>query len=138
MEFYENYLQLLTFFLQIKFFNSPNIFANFSEHCRTLRLYPRPVVALQADSFLRSRPMQSNLIQELCKTQSVEYFAECSLCPRNETYVRVQMGITTASQIGDKAKWFTDQLMPIHFNVRLESLFVVKNEILRLIPFRQH
>jgi len=100
----------------IKFFNSPNIFANFSEHCRTLRLYPRPVVALQTESFLRSRPLLSTLIQELCKTQSVEYFAECSLCPRNETYVRVQTGITAAPQIGDKAKWFTDQLMPIHFN----------------------
>lgn len=70
---------------------------------------------------MRSRPQQSPLIHELCKTQSVEYFAECSLCPRNETYVRVQTGITAASQIGDKAKWFTDQLMPIHFNVRLFS-----------------
>uniref|UniRef100_A0AC34GSX0 MAP kinase-activating death domain protein n=1 Tax=Panagrolaimus sp. ES5 TaxID=591445 RepID=A0AC34GSX0_9BILA len=105
----------------IKFFNSPNIFANFSEHCRTLRLYPRPVVALQGESFLRSRPHQSPLIQELCKTQSVEYFAECSLCPRNETYVRVQTGIATASQIGDKAKWFTEQLMPIHFNAYPDS-----------------
>lgn len=101
----------------IKFFNSSNIFANFSEHCRTLRLYPRPVVALQTESFLRSRPLLSNFIQELCKTQSVEYFAECSLCPKNETYVRVHTGITAAPQIGDKAKWFTDQLMPIHFNV---------------------
>uniref|UniRef100_A0AC34Q660 MAP kinase-activating death domain protein n=1 Tax=Panagrolaimus sp. JU765 TaxID=591449 RepID=A0AC34Q660_9BILA len=105
----------------IKFFNSSNIFANFSEHCRTLRLYPRPVVALQTESFLRSRPLLSNFIQELCKTQSVEYFAECSLCPKNETYVRVQTGITAASQIGDKAKWFTEQLMPIHFNAYPDS-----------------
>uniref|UniRef100_A0A7E4W4U7 MAP kinase-activating death domain protein n=1 Tax=Panagrellus redivivus TaxID=6233 RepID=A0A7E4W4U7_PANRE len=105
----------------IKFFNSPNIFANFSEHCRTLRLYPRPVVALQAESFLRSRPILSVLIQELCKTQSVEYFAECSLCPKNETYVRVQTGISAASQIGDKAKWFTEQLMPLHFNAYPDS-----------------
>jgi hypothetical protein len=51
----------------IKFFNSPNIFADFSEHTRTLRLYPRPVVALQAESFLRSRPVQSEFISELCK-----------------------------------------------------------------------
>ena len=46
----------------------------------------------------------------------MEYFAECSLCPKNETYVRVQTGITSASQIGDKAKWFTNTLMPVHFN----------------------
>jgi hypothetical protein len=52
----------------------------------------------------------------LCKTQSVEYFAESSLCPLNEAYVRVQNGITKAAQIGDKAKWFSESLMPIHFN----------------------
>uniref|UniRef100_A0A915DNJ7 MAP kinase-activating death domain protein n=1 Tax=Ditylenchus dipsaci TaxID=166011 RepID=A0A915DNJ7_9BILA len=100
----------------VRFFNSANIFANFSEHSRTLRLYPRPVVALQTESFLRSRPQQTDFIVELCKTQAVEYFSECSLCPRNETYVRVQAGITNPTQIGDKSKWFTDQLMPIHFN----------------------
>lgn len=51
----------------VKFYNSPNIFANFSEHSRTLRLYPRPVVALQNESFLRSRPTQNEFIGELCK-----------------------------------------------------------------------
>lgn len=51
----------------IRFFNSPNVFANFSEHTRTLRLYPRPVVALQTESFLRSRPQQPEFISELCK-----------------------------------------------------------------------
>ena len=39
----------------VKFFNSPNVLANFSEQTRTLRLYPRPVVAFQTNSFLRSR-----------------------------------------------------------------------------------
>uniref|UniRef100_A0A914E0Z3 MAP kinase-activating death domain protein n=1 Tax=Acrobeloides nanus TaxID=290746 RepID=A0A914E0Z3_9BILA len=118
----------------IKFFNSPNIFADFSEHTRTLRLYPRPVVALQAESFLRSRPVQSEFISELCKTQSVEYFAECSLCPKNETYVRVQTGITSASQIGDKAKWFTNTLMPVHFNAYpkdstlADALYILKTD----------
>ncbi|TMS37002.1 hypothetical protein L596_004034 [Steinernema carpocapsae] len=99
----------------IQFFNSPNIFANFSEHTRTLRLYPRPVVALQTESFLRSRPQITDFIRDLCKTQAVEYFAECSLCPRNETYVRVQTGIVSAPQIGDKSKWFADTLMPLHY-----------------------
>ncbi|VDM95490.1 unnamed protein product [Thelazia callipaeda] len=101
----------------IRFFNSPNVFANFSEHTRTLRLYPRPVVALQTESFLRSRPQFTQFISELCKTQAVEYFAECSLCPNNETYVRVQAGTDDPLQIGDKGKWFSDSLMPIHFTV---------------------
>ena len=39
----------------VKFFNSTNVLANFTEHTRTLRLYPRPVVAFQTNSFLRSR-----------------------------------------------------------------------------------
>ncbi|EJW78158.1 hypothetical protein WUBG_10933 [Wuchereria bancrofti] len=49
------------------FFNSANVFANFCEHTRTLRLYPRPVVALQTESFLRSRPQFTQFIAELCK-----------------------------------------------------------------------
>ncbi|VDK47699.1 unnamed protein product [Anisakis simplex] len=101
----------------IRFFNSANVFANFSEHTRTLRLYPRPVVALQIESFLRSRPHFTQFVLDLCKTQAVEYFAECSLCPRNETYVRVQTGTDNPEQIGDKIKWFSDALMPVHFTV---------------------
>ena len=31
----------------VRFFNSPNVLGNFAEHTRTLRLYPRPVVAFQ-------------------------------------------------------------------------------------------
>lgn len=30
----------------INFFNSPNILANFTEHTRTIKLYPRPVVII--------------------------------------------------------------------------------------------
>uniref|UniRef100_A0A915M8L6 MAP kinase-activating death domain protein n=1 Tax=Meloidogyne javanica TaxID=6303 RepID=A0A915M8L6_MELJA len=100
----------------IHFYSGPNVFANFSEHTRTIRLYPRPVVALQVDSFLRSRGQNNEFISELCKTQAVEYFAECSLCPPNETYVRIQTGVISPEQIGDKAKWFSDSLMPVHFN----------------------
>jgi len=69
----------------IHIYNGPNVFANFSEvimlinfifivqHTRTIRLYPRPVVALQVDSFLRSRGQHNEFITELCKTQAVEY-----------------------------------------------------------------
>ncbi|VDD91121.1 unnamed protein product [Enterobius vermicularis] len=95
----------------IRFFNSSNIFANFTEHTRTLRLYPRPVVALQLESFMRSRPTFSQFTLHLCKTQAVEYFAECSLCPHNEAFVRVETGIENPEQIGDKGKWFSDSLI---------------------------
>ncbi|CAJ0563972.1 unnamed protein product, partial [Mesorhabditis spiculigera] len=101
----------------VKFYNSTNVFANFSEHTRTLRLYPRPVVALQSESFLRSRPNCTQFTMDLCRTQAVEYFAEECLCPKNETFVRVQNGIEKAQQVGDKAKWFADGLMPVHFTV---------------------
>ncbi|CAI4223935.1 unnamed protein product [Auanema sp. JU1783] len=101
----------------VKFFNSPNIFGDFSEHTRTLRLYPRPVVALQTDSFLRSRPVQSQFIVELCRTQAVEYFAEYCLCPSNETFVRIQAGIESERQVGDKPRWYAENLMPIRFVV---------------------
>jgi hypothetical protein len=40
---------LYGFHVQVRFFNSPNVLANFNEHTRTLRLYPRPVVACQVD-----------------------------------------------------------------------------------------
>ncbi|ULT79446.1 hypothetical protein L3Y34_010217 [Caenorhabditis briggsae] len=101
----------------VQFFNSHNVFGNFSEHTRTLRLYPRPVVSLQTESFLRSRPQCTQFITDLCRTQAVEYFAECCLCPKNETFVRVQAGIESAEQVGDKPKWFTESLMPVHFTV---------------------
>ncbi|GMR61954.1 hypothetical protein PMAYCL1PPCAC_32149, partial [Pristionchus mayeri] len=101
----------------VKFYNSPNVFGNFSEHTRTLRLYPRPVVSLQNESFLRSRPAASQFTSDLCRTQAVEWFAECSLCPRNETFVRVQSGVESAAAVGDKIKWFGEQLMPVHFQV---------------------
>jgi hypothetical protein len=98
------------------------MFANFSEHTRTLRLYPRPVVALQVDSFLKSRPQLTEFMNDLCRTQAIEYFAECSLCPRNETYLRVQTGIEHPVQIGDKAKWFAHNLQPIVFQVQMKRV----------------
>lgn len=63
--------------------------------------------------------MNSSEIFKVFRTQAVEYFAESSLCPRNETYVRVQTGIEAPEQIGDKGKWFSEALMPVHFAVCL-------------------
>ncbi|KAG6458508.1 hypothetical protein O3G_MSEX010898 [Manduca sexta] len=102
---------------QVRFFNSQNILANFMEHTRTLRLYPRPVVAFQINSFLRSRPRTTTFLNKFARTQAVEFLAEWSLTPCNVAFLRVQTGVFDPRQIGDKPKWFADQLQPIRFAV---------------------
>ena len=42
---------------------------NFMEHTRTLRLYPRPVVAFQLSSFLKSRSVTTSFTTQLARTQ---------------------------------------------------------------------
>ncbi|XP_039280575.1 MAP kinase-activating death domain protein isoform X3 [Nilaparvata lugens] len=101
----------------VRFFNSNNLLANFTEHTRTLRLYPRPVVALQINSFLRSRPRASAFLNKFARTQAVEFLAEWSLTPSNEAFLRVHNGVYDPQQIGDKAKWFSHTLEPINFSV---------------------
>ncbi|XP_046673875.1 MAP kinase-activating death domain protein isoform X5 [Homalodisca vitripennis] len=101
----------------VRFFNSQNLLANFTEHTRTLRLYPRPVVALQTNSFLRSRPRASPFLNRFARTQAVEFLAEWALTPSNVAFLRVHTGMFDPSIIGDKAKWFAHQLEPINFPV---------------------
>ncbi|XP_017780292.1 PREDICTED: MAP kinase-activating death domain protein isoform X2 [Nicrophorus vespilloides] len=101
----------------VKFFNSQNLLANFSEHTRTLRLYPRPVVAFQINSFLRSRPRASQFLNRFARTQAVEFLAEWSLTPNNVAFQRVHTGVLDPSQIGDKQKWYLHTLDPIKFVV---------------------
>lgn len=101
----------------VRFFNSQNTLANFAEHTRTLRLYPRPVVAFQINSFLRSRPRASNFLNKFARTQAVEFLAEWSLTPTNVAFLRVQTGLLDPTQIGDKSKWFAHTLSPIRFSV---------------------
>lgn len=101
----------------VRFFNSQNVLANFAEHTRTLRLYPRPVVAFQINSFLRSRPRASNFLAKFARTQAVEFLAEWSLTPTNVAFLRVQTGVLDPTQIGDKSKWFAHTLTPIRFSV---------------------
>ncbi|XP_067655848.1 MAP kinase-activating death domain protein-like isoform X1 [Haliotis asinina] len=105
----------------IRFFNSANIMGNFCEHTRTLRLYPRPVVAFQMYSFLKSRPIKTHFTARLARTQAVEYFAEWSLSPQNVVYLRVQTAVYDPSLIGDKPKWYAHQLQPIDFRVYDEN-----------------
>ncbi|XP_061705886.1 MAP kinase-activating death domain protein isoform X1 [Cydia pomonella] len=101
----------------VRFFNSQNILANFMEHTRTLRLYPRPVVAFQINSFLRSRPRTTSFLSKFARTQAVEFLAEWSLTPCNVAFLRVQTGLFDPRQVGDKPKWFAEQLQPIRFAV---------------------
>ncbi|TMW39368.1 hypothetical protein DOY81_015552, partial [Sarcophaga bullata] len=83
----------------VRFFNSQNTLANFAEHTRTLRLYPRPVVAFQINSFLRSRPRASTFLNQFAKTQAVEFLAEWSLTPTNVAFLRVQTGVMDPLQL---------------------------------------
>lgn len=101
----------------VRFFNSQNTLANFTEHTRTLRLYPRPVVAFQINSFLRSRPRASIFLNKFARTQAVEFLAEWSLTPSNVAFLRVHTGVLDPSQVGDKAKWYSHTLTPIRFSV---------------------
>lgn len=101
----------------VRFFNSQNLLANFTEHTRTLRLYPRPVVAFQINSFLRSRPRVSHFLNKFARTQAVEFLAEWSLTPNNVAFLRVQTGVYDPVQIGDKPKWYAANLEPIFFPV---------------------
>ncbi|XP_067637993.1 MAP kinase-activating death domain protein isoform X3 [Eurosta solidaginis] len=101
----------------VRFFNAQNTLANFSEHTRTLRLYPRPVVAFQINSFLRSRPRASQFLNQFARTQAVEFLAEWSLTPTNVAFLRVQTGVMDPAQVGDKPKWFAHSLTPIRFSV---------------------
>ncbi|XP_032083055.1 MAP kinase-activating death domain protein isoform X2 [Thamnophis elegans] len=101
----------------VRFFNSPNVLHGFQMHTRTLRLFPRPVVAFQGNSFLASRPKQTQFAEKLSKTQAVEYFGEWSLNPTNYAFQRIHNNMFDPALIGDKPKWYAHQLQPIHYRV---------------------
>ncbi|XP_053922582.1 MAP kinase-activating death domain protein isoform X23 [Cuculus canorus] len=101
----------------VRFFNSPNVLQGFQMHTRILRLFPRPVVAFQANSFLASRPKQTPFADKLSRTQAVEYFGEWSLNPTNYAFQRIHNNMFDPALIGDKPKWYAHQLQPIHYRV---------------------
>ncbi|KAF4009439.1 hypothetical protein G4228_000164 [Cervus hanglu yarkandensis] len=101
----------------VRFFNSPNVLQGFQMHTRTLRLFPRPVVAFQASSFLASRPRQTPFAEKLARTQAVEYFGEWILNPTNYAFQRIHNNMFDPALIGDKPKWYAHQLQPIHYRV---------------------
>ncbi|KAH9582429.1 hypothetical protein MS3_00007195 [Schistosoma haematobium] len=100
----------------ILFFNTNNILGGFTNHIRTLRLFPRPVVAFQYESFMKSRPKPCLFTSMLAKTQAVEYFAESSICALNEAYQRICSGVYSTELIGDKLYWYKNQLKPVYFD----------------------
>ncbi|KAM5248799.1 MAP kinase-activating death domain protein isoform 10-T10 [Ctenodactylus gundi] len=101
----------------VRFFNSANVLQGFQMHTRTLRLFPRPVVAFQAGSFLASRPRQTPFADKLARTQAVEYFGEWILNPTNYAFQRIHNNMFDPALIGDKPKWYAHQLQPIHYRV---------------------
>ncbi|KAM7015285.1 MAP kinase-activating death domain protein isoform 6-T6 [Tautogolabrus adspersus] len=101
----------------VRFFNSPNVLQGFQMHTRTLRLFPRPVVAFQASSFLVSRPRRSCFADKLSHTQAVEYYGEWALNPTNLAFQRIHNNVFDPSLIGDKPKWYAHQLQPVVYRV---------------------
>uniref|UniRef100_A0A8C5AX05 MAP kinase-activating death domain protein n=1 Tax=Gadus morhua TaxID=8049 RepID=A0A8C5AX05_GADMO len=101
----------------VRFFNSPNVLQGFQMHTRTLRLFPRPVVAFQASSFLASRPRRSSFAEKLSHTQAVEFYGEWALNPGNLAYQRIHNNVYDPSLIGDKPKWYAHQLQSVLYRV---------------------
>ncbi|XP_034536288.1 MAP kinase-activating death domain protein isoform X9 [Notolabrus celidotus] len=101
----------------VRFFNSPNVLQGFQMHTRTLRLFPRPVVAFQSTSFLASRPRRSCFADKLSHTQAVEYYGEWALNPSNLAFQRIHNNVFDPSLIGDKPKWYAHQLQPVVYRV---------------------
>lgn len=101
----------------VKFFCSPNVLSNFTQHTRVLRLHPRPVVAFLKDTFVKSRNEESAYIKALVDTQAVEFFAEYMVNPENTTFRKVQNGILDPLIIGDKPKWYSHYVQPLYYQV---------------------
>lgn len=70
-------VDIATRIAMVRFFNSSGVLANFMEHTRTLRLYPRPVVAFQVNSFLHSRPKFSYFLSKFVRTQVIRFCFYC-------------------------------------------------------------
>ncbi|XP_035017898.1 MAP kinase-activating death domain protein isoform X10 [Hippoglossus stenolepis] len=101
----------------VRFFNSANVLQGFQMHTRTLRLFPRPVVAFQSQSFLASRPRRSSFADKLSHTQAVEFYGEWALNPTNLAFQRIHNNVFDPSLIGDKPKWYAHQLQPVSYRV---------------------
>ena len=48
---------------------SPNLLENFTEHTKVIRLYPRPIVTIKTNSYLNSKPKDSNFLTSFSSCQ---------------------------------------------------------------------
>lgn len=117
----------------VNFFNSQEVLANFVEHTRTIRLYPRPVVSFQKSSFIQSRAKISPFLLRLVDTQAVEYLAEWTLCPDNVAFQRIQTGVFDPAIIGDKPKWYEKQLETLEYQIHEDTSREFYEEITSII-----
>ena len=101
----------------VRFFVSENVLGNWSDHTRILRLYPRPVIGFQHNTFLKSRPAGCHFTAALVKTQAVECFCEWALAPDNDAWLRVLSGLNDTSAVGDKSRWYAQGLVPVSFSL---------------------
>lgn len=97
----------------VRFFNSPNVLQGFQMHTRTLRLFPRPVVAFQSSSFLASRPRRSGFADKLSHTQAVEFYGEWALNPTNLAFQRIHNSKT-------HFRWLESVSHLVYFTERVE------------------
>ncbi|MEQ2218659.1 hypothetical protein XENOCAPTIV_006404 [Xenoophorus captivus] len=74
-------------------------------HTRTLRLFPRPVVAFQSSSFLASRPRRSCFADKLSHTQAVEFYGEWALNPANLAFQRIHNNAGLADSVNKKQEY---------------------------------
>ncbi|XP_076817752.1 MAP kinase-activating death domain protein-like isoform X3 [Clavelina lepadiformis] len=109
----------------VRFLSSPNTLQYYTDHTRTLRLYPRPVVAFQQHSFMQSRAKPSQFTFLLSQTQAVEFLGEWSLSPDNVAFLRINNNVFDPLQIGDKPKWFAHQLHNIEHTLHKECTSLV-------------
>ena len=66
-------VDIATRIAMVKLYNSPGLLLNFNEFTRTIRLFPRPVVAFQNNAFIHSRPKSSVFLQKFVQTQVCEF-----------------------------------------------------------------
>ena len=50
----------------VKFFDSPNVLADFQRHTRTLRLYPRPIGQVSHQHLLSKNWAQGGAVERIC------------------------------------------------------------------------
>uniref|UniRef100_H2Z2B8 UDENN domain-containing protein n=1 Tax=Ciona savignyi TaxID=51511 RepID=H2Z2B8_CIOSA len=112
----------------VRFLCSPNTLLHYTDHTRTLRLYPRPVVAFQQHSFMQSSRLTAFLFFKIFHETGVVYWGRKNdIVKFNLLYpiVNVTDYIFDPQLIGDKAKWFSHQLPNVNHSTHEGSSTLV-------------